>query len=266
MYQTGYKGIAAFASGLPFNGGFCKWYYTPRENLLAMPVVDPVTQWLVTEPELIEGAGWYGPVCVPDDQLGFEEISTRTTAGLYYKQRAYGFHPGDNGNSRINLENLPYYEFVVVGKLRAGGLWLVLGTDKLGLQLDADFKSGDGAINTAGNQFAFSISSVSRALILPSFLGNNTTPPADGGGSTDNTVANQTEIIYFADVSSVDVTWTGSRAARFGAFPEIEVWFNNDTGGSNIAWVPITVDAPAPAQTQFTIYNGSNQSGFIILK
>jgi hypothetical protein len=34
MYQTGYKGIAAFAYGLPFNGGFCKWYYTPRENLL----------------------------------------------------------------------------------------------------------------------------------------------------------------------------------------------------------------------------------------
>jgi hypothetical protein len=130
---------------------------------------------------------------------------------LYYKQKVrMAFIPGDNGNSRINLENLPYYEFVVVGKLRAGGLWLVLGTDKLGLQLDADFKSGDGAINTAGNQFAFSISSVSRAVILPSFLGNNTTPPADGGGSTDNTVRRiKQRSSTSPDVSSVDVDLDG---------------------------------------------------------
>lgn len=257
MYQTGYNGIAAFASGLPFNGGFCKWYFTPRENIAVMPVVDPANQWLTAEPVLKDDTTWFGPMDVPDDQLGFEEISARVAAGPYYKQKVYGFFPGDGGSSRPNMENLPYYEFVVVGKMRAGGLWLMLGSDQLGMQLDADYKSGDGVIGTAGHQFAFTLNSVSKAIILPSFLGNNTTVPM---------CANNTEIIFFTDQESVNVTWTGTRQSKFGIYPEIEVWYNNDSGGSTIAWPQINVDVPAPNQTAFTIYNGSTQSGFIVLK
>ncbi len=222
-----------------------------------MPAVDPANQWLTDEPTLVDGKTWYGPMAVPDDQLGFEEIFARGLAGPYYKQKVYGFLPGDNSSSRPNMENLPYYEFVVVGKLRAGGLWLVLGSDQLGLQLDADFKSGDGAIGTAGHDFAFAINSVNKAIILPSFLGSNTTPPMP---------SNQTEIIYFTNQTAVNIAWTGTRISKFGEFPEIEVWFNNDSGGATIAWTEIQVDVPAPNQTAFTVYNGSVQSGFIVLK
>jgi hypothetical protein len=177
----------------------------------------------------------------------------------------YGYLPGDSSDNRPNMENLPYYEFVVVGKLRAGGLWLVLGSDQLGLQLDVDFKSGDGAIGTAGHQFGFSINSINKGILLPSFLGNNTTPPV-GGNTTTPMQSNQTEIIYFTDQSQVDIAWTAPRLSKFGVFPEIEVWFNDGSGGANIAWANITADVPAPNQTSFTVYNGSSQSGFIILK
>lgn len=254
-----------FGKGLPFMGGFCKWYYTPRENLDGFPAIDPGNQWLSSEPALLDGATWYGPVEVPDDQLGFEEVFDTSAAGIFYKQRIYGMYPGDNTASRVLLENLPWYEFVVVGKQRAGGLWMIFGTDQLGLQLSANYKSGDGAIGTAGHEFSFLINSNNKGLILPSFAGDNTTgstPGTNGSGMNPN----QTEIIYFTDVSEVDVEWTTGRQAKFGAYPVIEVWWNNDSGGSEIAWLPINVDVAAPLQTQFTIYNGQNKTGYIILK
>jgi hypothetical protein len=127
MYQTGYKGISALANGLSFDGGFCKWYYTPRENLNGFPVIDPTKQWLLNEPALLEGKTWYGPIVVPDDELGFEEITNRSKPGIAYKQKIYGVRSrAIAAATTINQENLPWYEFVLVGKQRAGGMWLIL--------------------------------------------------------------------------------------------------------------------------------------------
>jgi hypothetical protein len=78
--------------------------------------------------------------------------------------------------------------------------------------------------------------------------------------------ANATEAIYFTDKSQVDITWTEVRRSNFGDFPTIEVWFNNGAGGANIAWPSIVTDVPPPDQALITVYNGSVQSGFIILK
>ena len=114
MLQTGYKGFTTLAKGLPYNGGFCKWYYADKAQLLSFPAIDPLTQYLSAEP-LISGS-WHGPVQVPNDQLGFEETPKRDAAGLYWQHKISGFHPGDNPASRINLENLHFYELVVVVK------------------------------------------------------------------------------------------------------------------------------------------------------
>lgn len=78
--------------------------------------------------------------------------------------------------------------------------------------------------------------------------------------------ANATEAIYFTDVEQVDIEYTAARRLNFGDFPLIEVWFNNEDGGANIAWPVIVTDAPPPDQALITVHNGSVQSGFIILK
>lgn len=272
MLQTGYKGVTNFSGLLPFNGGFCKWFFTPRENIATMPAIDPTNQWLEDEPVLKEGKAWFGPVTVPDDQLGFEEIAARIKAGTYYKQKVYGFYPGDDSVSRINLENLPYYEMVIIGKLRAGGMWIILGTDQLGLQFDADFKSGPGAIATAGHDMAFTIESPFKGLILPSFDGDNTDDGngddggGDGGG--DCQCPNKDEIIVFtAEDTEIPFDWSDVRKAKFGSFPLIEVWVNDtDAEGRHLANVPILVDAFPPDTETFIVQNPTGLAGIIVIK
>jgi hypothetical protein len=271
MFQSGYKGITALSTNLPYMGGFCQWYFTPRENILAFPSIDPATQWLTTEPLLKTGATWFGPIKVPNDQLGFEETQNHDKRGIFYKAKASGFYPGDDALSRINLENMPYYEYVVVGKQRAGGLWMVLGDDQHGLDFDHDYKSS--LAKGAGSNFSFTTESLTKGLILPSFLGTNTTPPVGSGtggsgGGTGSTGdgANQKEIISFTNQSLINFTWTLARKTLFGDFPLIQVW-TNTAGVWQKAVVPIFVDAPPPSTTTFTVnFSGNIESGIIVIE
>jgi hypothetical protein len=84
--------------------------------------------------------------------------------------------------------------------------------------------------------------------------------------SSDTLCQNQTEIIYFEDLEAVPFEWTEERLMKFGDFPIIEVWYNDDEGGAVIAWPTINTDMPAPDQTMFTVHNGAPKTGFIILK
>ena len=179
MTQTGYKGITTFHSQLSFTGGFCQWWYTPRESISLWPAIDPVTQYLLAEPTLNAGVTWFGPVKVPDSQLGFQEEPQLTKAGIYYKQKVSGFYPGDGAESRINLENMPYAEFVIVGKMRAGGIYLILGNKDYGLTFLPPYKSGEGPKGTPGTELSFIGESLNKAIILPAFAAVNITPPPD---------------------------------------------------------------------------------------
>jgi hypothetical protein len=38
MQQTGYKGVQTFSKKLPYDGGFCRWYFT-KENSGSFPAI-----------------------------------------------------------------------------------------------------------------------------------------------------------------------------------------------------------------------------------
>jgi hypothetical protein len=260
MYQTGYLGVKAFSTGIGYSGGFCKWYFMPKEYIATWPDIDPLTQYLKTEPTLIEGASWFGPIKIPNNQLGFQETLATSAAGNYYKQKVNGFYPGDSGNSRVNLENMPYHEWIIVGKQRAGGLYLILGDKERGLDFTTDYTTGPGAKKAAGTDFIFQTESLNRGLILPTFLGDNVTPPDDGsgdggGGGGTTGGANETGIyrFYAADATKT-IEWTPELAAQFGEFPEIQTWAKNEAGILTVANIPINVDDFPPDQTQFSFF------------
>lgn len=264
MYQTGYLGVKAFSTGIGYSGGFCKWYFMPKEYIATWPDIDPLTQYLKTEPTLVEGASWFGPIKIPNNQLGFQETLAISAAGNYYKHKVNGFYPGDSGNSRVNLENMPYHEWIIVGKQRAGGLYLILGDKERGLDFTTDYTTGPGPKKAAGTDFIFQTESLNRGLILPTFLGDNVTPPddgsGDGGGGSTTSNANDVEIIPFTDEESIDIDWNTTRIDRFGVFPEIQVWV-----GRVLVSVPISCDADAPDQTIFTV-SLPGIPGWIVLK
>lgn len=268
MYQTGYKGVTTLSAGLPFNGGFCKWWYAKREDILAWPAIDPLTQFLSAEPSLKPGCTWYGPVKVPDGSLGFEEPTKRSGAGIYYQQKVSGFHPGDDAFSRNNIANMQYHEFVVVGLKRAGGFFLVLGHKDKGFLFNHDYSSGKGRKSTAGSDIAFTLQSINNGLVLESFSMSPATPPPSYFTATGTVVgdANASEIIPFTDAdATVDIIWNSVRRAAFGDMPLIEVWQINPGGDATLFNTTISVDAAPPANTSFTVYL-PGIAGFVVIK
>ena len=271
MYQTGYKGVKQLPARMPFNGGICRFYYILTEYLNGFPAIDYKTQYLSAEPTLQPGFAWFGPLVVPNTELGFSEELKRDDAGIYYEQKFTGFIPGDSGTARVTLENMPYGQYVIVAKMRAGGLFLITGNNEVGLDFNNKWDTGAGAGKTAGADFTFTGQSLHKALILPVFLGENVMPPAasGSGGSDGNSdiVSNETEIIYFNNVNIVNIQWSASRQLRFGQFPLIEVWYNDSLNGQGIhlANVPIYVDAQPPNMQTLTVNTGGG-SGFIVIK
>lgn len=265
MYQTGYLGIQALHANLPYMGGFCRFWYIQKEFIATWPVIDPATQFLSSEPTLVAGANWLGPVAVPKNQVGFSEVLKSDSAGLFYEQKISGAHPGDAADSRINYENLPWHQFVVVGQQRAGGLFLMLGNQDSTLDFVTEYATGPAGENVSATKFGFVGQSITKAPILTSFLGVNVAPSniySGGGVNTHGT--NQTEIIPFTSTEGTkNIDWNAARILLFGQFPEIQVWI---TGASTeLVTVPITADAAAPSQTLFTV-SLPPEDGFIILK
>lgn len=268
MYQSSYLGIVPMATGLFYHGGIHQWWYTPLSGIDVWPAIDPETQELAAEPSLITGASWMGPIKVPDRTLGFTETQQNAKAGPYYDWKIFGTHPGDDRANSSSLGNHARDEFIVVAETRAGSYFKVFGHPERGLKFDHESFSGEGSIATAASKFQFTGKSPFRAFTLETFSASPAIGPGVGpGGSTSSTMTgNDVEVITFTSVPSVTVNWTAARQARFGQFPEIEVWI--DDGGLlfKANTVDIRVDAAPPSTTAFTIYPGGTASGFIILK
>lgn len=260
MYSTGYAGLTTMQKGLPFEGGFCKWWYTPREHIAAWPTIDPVTQYLSGEPTLAIGKVWYGPVYVPNTQIGFEEPIKRNAAGLFYNQKLSGYQPGDDPAARITRSNMPYHQYVVIGQQRAGGFFLVLGNQQSGLRFDPDFTTGPGIAKPAGNSYTLTKQSLYPALPLLTFSQSPLEPPPIIETNTNNV-----EIITFNTELEKTFEWTALRLSKFGQFPTIQVWQTGDVTEPIIITVPINVDAAPPSNTLFTVYTPGTP-GFIVIK
>lgn len=267
MNQTAYRGVSNLIRKLNYTGGFCKFWFIPKEEIATFPIVDPATQYLLTDITLLDGKNWRGPVQVPDRQLAFTETMEVSKAGPFYKQKVVANYPGDVPASRINLDNMAYHEFVIVGKLRSGGFYVVIGNQETAANFDQEYDSGSSNGNASMNKIAFTHEQIYKALVLPSFNGDvsSDTSTGAGGGITGN-LTNETEIIYINDESSKEVEYTTTRREKFGDFPEVECWLRDDTGTYYKAAVQPVVDALPPDFTTITWDFGSNVTGFIILK
>lgn len=269
MKQTAYTPISNLYSKLPYIGGLCKFWYIPVQHVASIPNINPVNSYLLAEPVLISGKTWYGPVPVPDRSLGYTETQENSTAGHYYKLKIAGNHYGDAPQSRVNIENLTYHKYLVIGKQRAGGFYLLFGTLDSPLNFDNEFTAGqNGANDTAHTKLAFTTSIMHKALVLPSFLGDPSQLiyPGGGSGGGGGVHTNETEIIYITNESSKSFTYTTARRNRFGDFPQVECWLQGPDGVNYLSPTQPYIDAPPPGFTTMFYEFPSNVTGFIVLK
>jgi hypothetical protein len=270
MFQSSFTGLKPLQRNTSYMGGFCRFYYIPVERVVTFPRVNAANQQLLDEPTLVAGTAWFGPITVPKDALGFTEGMERTKAGPYYKYKLEGTHIGDSVESRVNIENMVHHRYLVVGKVRAGGFYMLIGTVDSPCSFDPDFETGTGPGATSKSKIVFSTDHISKAYILPSF---NADALAAGDGSNGNggngNMANQREIIAFgANVGAVNIPWTPTRNGKFGSMPLVEVWFDDGVkpyispnfGGA------IECDHQPPAMTELNVKLGlANLPGFIVL-
>ena len=202
------------------------WYYTLYDNIQTWPTINPLTQELTGEPVLFAGKSWYGPVKVPNSTVGFSEQQKTASAGIFYELKVEADHIGDARNNRVNLQNMPYYKYVIVGKLRAGGMFILLGNPNAGLTFTSNFNSGAGQTQTAKSEISFFQRSRFKAMVLPSFAGTNSQPAP--GGTATTIVVNDAEEIPFNTAADTEIIWTTDLQNRFGNYPTIELWAYDD--------------------------------------
>ncbi|MGN6293782.1 MAG: hypothetical protein ACTHMV_13645 [Chitinophagaceae bacterium] len=265
MFPTAYKGITPLHRNSSFNGGICKFFYIPVEDVAAFPRINPENQQLIDEPLLKIGKSWFGPIQVPKDKLGFTEVMKRDKAGFFYEIKVSSFHIGDSKDSRVNLQNMPYHRYLVVGKVRAGGFYIIIGTMHSFCQFSSDYSSGNGPGDPAQSQFSFTTEQRHPALIMPGFTGDIINPEEGGNGGDDDPNMNNKEIIPFENQSSVQIVWTGTRQQKFGSYPIIEIYIKDGEEYYLHVAGEIKPDIPPPAFTQLTVNIGGENTGFIVI-
>lgn len=259
-------GVSNLMAGLPYMGGACKIWFIPREEVISMPPINPANQYLLNEITLVQDKVWRGPVPVPDGQLGIIETQENSRAGSSFKFKVSASYPGDVPQSRVNLDNMIYHEYLLVAKMRSGGFYMLIGDTQRGMDFEQDYDSGTGNGKNAGHKIAFTHEQIYKALVLPSFNGDESgfiTPPPGGTGSV---CTNDGEIIYITNESSKQITWTLDRQTRFGDFPSVETWLQDENGIYYKAAVQPYIDAPPPTMTTMDWAFGGNVTGFITIK
>ncbi len=186
MNQSSYNGVTNFIKGLPAIGGFCKFWFIPIEEVESMPVINPSNQVLKTEIVLKTGKAWRGPVPVPDAQLGFTEMAKTGNSGPYYEIKVGCSYAGDIPAARVNIDNMAYSQYMIVGKLRSTGFFALIGNKEKGADFTGNFDSGNASGNAAINTISFATEQINKALVLPSFNGNESGYVDFSGGTISN--------------------------------------------------------------------------------
>lgn len=266
MFQLGYTGLTALPLNSTYVGGLRRFWYLPIEDVAAWPRVNAANQHLVAEPQLKPGKAWFGPIDVPRNKLGYTETAKRTKAGPYWEIKVDGTYIGESQLSRIQIGNMLYHRYLVVGQVRAGGYFLLFGSPDCWLDFTPEVRSGNGPDDTTMVPLSFSTESVANAFILPSFT-SATIGQAIGATPGGSTTMNQKEIIYFADAPQITIPWTPARLAKFGQIPAVQVWLQEGTDPPFLANAgSIELDAPPPSTTEIRVNLGGNPTGFILIE
>ena len=266
MKETAYLPNSTIGlTGSTYEGGICKWWYTPIENLNGFPEIDPTNQQLISAPALLYGASWYGPVNIPTYEVGYEESDQLTPAGIIYKQKLVGLIPGANSKSHINIRNLSQKQFCIIAKLRAGGFYIVIGNKEFGAILNSQYSTAVGVNPNPGTKLSFTLDSISKALVIPTFFDDNSIAPEIGSVVRDSISGSPiaSTIINFNSSGDTIIYWTSTMINNYGELPTIEVWaWDNEKNNYYKGDIPIDVQGNPP--TQFIVRNGGGIGKIVI--
>lgn len=141
MYQNVFSPVQHIRRPAVKPGGYCWLVFTPVENILTWPSLDPLTGVIASAIVLKEGKTWYEAKVVDKDRFFTEAIKV-SDAGHYWEHSISSYIGGNNSNQTLNAGTLPYHRYVLMFKDRDGQIRLV-GNEDAGADIFPDYTSGD---------------------------------------------------------------------------------------------------------------------------
>jgi hypothetical protein len=265
MFPAAYTGIQNIKGKLPHLGGICRLWFIDVNDIDFFPPIDPQTDYLSADITLKASKNWIGPIQVPAAQLGFTETLQSSGGFPFYNIKVSCQQSGEVPTQRVNIENLAYGQYIVVGKQRATGAYIVIGNMVSPLNFDTEHSTGPGVNEDMKTKISFSGECIHKALVLPTFIGSTSGFLYTSPGSPASS-ANDTEIIYVSSEATKQFTWTATRLQRFGAYPIVECWLLDPSGTYYLSNAQPYVDLPAPNFTTMFYDFGGPVTGYIVIK
>jgi hypothetical protein len=124
-----------------FPGGVCDIFFTPIENVLTWPVVNPETGGIDDEIILREGTVLHTADFNNPTQR-FQEETKKSQAGTHHEFLISATLPGNVNENVLTLGTMLFHRYLVVFKEK-NGVWRFLGNEDSGAEISYQYTSGD---------------------------------------------------------------------------------------------------------------------------
>jgi hypothetical protein len=125
-----------------FPGGLCDVLFTPYENVLTWPTIDPQTGGVSDEIILEDGAEMFSAEFNKLTKKFQEEVK-ETNAGTHHEFVINATLPGNVNENVLALGTMLFHRFLVIFKEK-NGVYRFLGNEDSGAKITYNYTSGDG--------------------------------------------------------------------------------------------------------------------------
>lgn len=172
-------------------GGLCWIVFARKSDVAIWPTIDPSSNLAKTAIQLEAGKTWYEFKPVNKERI-FTETQKDSPAGPFWDMSLAGYFGGTDVNHILASFIMPFDEFVVMFRDRAG-ITRFLGNEDAGAFCSQNYTSGD-SDNARKIEMLFTWQHTNPATIyygsLAGFLDEIITPPFKGEGDFNDDFSN----------------------------------------------------------------------------
>lgn len=179
MYGNVFKPVQGLSEASRiYPGGLCEVLFTPWENVLTWPAIDPLTGGVSDEIELRPSTVLYTAELNQQTKI-FGEETQEASPGHFHAMEVAATLPGNVPENVLILSSMKFHRFLVIFKSKNGD-FRFLGNEDSGAKLSYRYTDGDGG-KSRNRELKFNWSHQNAA---PIYLGTLTEIPitiASGG-------------------------------------------------------------------------------------
>lgn len=134
-------------------GGICYFYFTPWENVLQWPDINPLTGSCIGDVVLKDGKQWYRCQVINPNKA-YTEKHNSSDVGNYMQCEVTGFLPDDQPDIAYSMNEMRYHRFAIV-IVERNGIKRLIGDQFYSAYFSFDYDTSDDS-GVRGRKLSFS--------------------------------------------------------------------------------------------------------------